>query len=77
MITGLSKSQIENLIEFIEMNFIDSIRDDEFIDNIDYVVDMMDILINLRETSSQLKSQEGDIIQHPYTEYIKLPEVDT
>ena len=50
MIEGLKKSQVENLIEFIELHFIDSIRDDTDIDNIDYVVDMMDILTKLRDT---------------------------
>lgn len=39
---SLTTSQIENLKEFIEFEFIGSIRDDEDIDNIDYIVDMMD-----------------------------------
>ena len=44
----LTKSQVDNLIEFIEMNFIQSVRDDTEIDNIDYIVDMMEALKTLR-----------------------------
>ena len=36
----LSESQCRNLADFIEMHFIDSIRNDTDIDNINYVVDM-------------------------------------
>lgn len=53
----LSSSQIDNLIQFIEFDFIDSIRDDEEIDNIDYIVDMMDALKALRKVR---KTPEGD-----------------
>lgn len=49
MLEGLSKSQIENLIEFIELHFIDSIRNDPDVDNIEYVVDMMSTLTMLRD----------------------------
>lgn len=38
----LSRSQIENLVEFIEMNFIDAVKKDVDIDNFRYVVDMCD-----------------------------------
>lgn len=58
MISGLTKSQIENLIEFIELNFIGSIRYDTDIDNIDYVVDMMDALTKLRATLGHIEKQE-------------------
>lgn len=40
----LTESQLKNVIEFIEFEFIDSIRRDEYIDNIDYVIDMMNAL---------------------------------
>lgn len=46
---SLTISQIENLKEFIEFEFIGSIRDDEDIDNIDYIVDMMDTYKKLKE----------------------------
>ena len=50
----LTKSQVDNLVEFIELNFIQSIRDDTDIDNIDYVVDMMDALKTLRLASKSV-----------------------
>jgi len=45
----LTKSQIENLKEFFEFEFIDSIRDNTDIDNIDYLVDMMEIYKQFKE----------------------------
>ena len=54
MIDGLTKSQVDNLIEFIELHFIDAVRDDPDIDNIDYVIDMMDALTKLRTTRSAM-----------------------
>lgn len=48
---ALTKSQVDNLIEFIELNFIQSIREDTNIDNIDYIVDVMDALKTLRLSS--------------------------
>lgn len=32
-----TKSQVDNLVEFIEWNFIDIIRKDEEVDNINYI----------------------------------------
>lgn len=58
MIEGLTKSQVENLIDFIEINFIDIIRADTDIDNIDYVIDMMCVLVKLRETYKTMKRKE-------------------
>lgn len=54
MITGLTESQVRNLIEYIEFNFIDVIRIDNDIDNIDYIVDMMDALTKLRNTLKEM-----------------------
>lgn len=42
-VLGLTKSQAKNLADFIEYNFIDSLRDDEDIENIWYLCDMCDI----------------------------------
>lgn len=50
----LTKSQVDNLIEFIELNFIQSVREDTDIDNIDYIVDMMDALKTLRLASKSV-----------------------
>ena len=44
----LTKSQVENLAEFIEFFFIDSIRADDGVDNIDYLVDMCDVYKSLK-----------------------------
>ena len=57
MIEGFTKSQVDNLIEFIELNFIDGVRNDTDIDNIDYVVDMMDALTKLRQTRSAMQEE--------------------
>ena len=45
----LTKSQIDNLMEFFEFEFIDSIRDNTEVDNINYLVDMCDIYKKLVE----------------------------
>ena len=57
VIEGFTKSQVDNLIEFIELNFIDIVRNDIDIDNIDYVVDMMDALTKLRQTRSAMQKE--------------------
>lgn len=54
----LSKTELTNLIEFIEIEFIDSIRRDDEIDNIDYIVSMMNALQKLRDTHDFLKAEE-------------------
>ena len=57
MIEGFTKSQVDNLIEFIELNFIDIVRNDTDIDSIDYMVDMMDALTKLRQTRSAMQEE--------------------
>lgn len=57
MIEGFTESQVYNLIEFIELNFIDVVRNDTDIDNIDYVVDMIDALTKLRQTRSAMQKE--------------------
>lgn len=49
----LTKSQIENLAEFFEMEFISSIRRNEDTDNIHYIVEMCDIYKQLKEIEVQ------------------------
>ena len=48
-VLNLSFSQVENLAEFFEFYFIDSIRNDTDVDNINYVVDMCNIYAKLKE----------------------------
>lgn len=45
---NLTFSQVENLAEFFELNFIDSIRNNTDVDNIAYVVDMCEIYSKLK-----------------------------
>ena len=49
MIIELTKSQIDNLMEFFELEFINFIRNNTDIDNINYLVDMCDIYKKLKE----------------------------
>lgn len=60
---SLTISQIENLKEFIEFEFIGSIRDDE---DIDYIVDMMDTYKKLKEALANSNSSE--LVHSPYTD---------
>lgn len=73
MATGLTKSQVENLIEFVGLHFIDSIRQDTEIDNIDYVVDTMDALIKLRSTLEVLKLKNKSKTECPYADLMTDP----
>ena len=50
--------EFDNLVDFIEIEFIDSIRRDDAIDNIDYVVSMMNALQKLRSAHDYLKKEE-------------------
>lgn len=55
----LTKSQITNLASFIQYNFIEEIRNNDDIDNINYLVDMCDAYKVLKEVEEQMK--EGGI----------------
>ena len=52
-----TKSQVDNLVEFIEWNFIDIIRKDEEVDNINYIIDMMEVLKKLRVIEEQFDNE--------------------
>lgn len=54
----LEKDEIYNLIDFIEIEFIDAVRKDEEIDNIDYIVSMMNALQKLRLAYAGIKLEE-------------------
>ena len=49
MCLNLTFSQVENLAEFFEFHFINSVRNDTDIDNMDYMVDMCDIYSKLKK----------------------------
>lgn len=52
-----TKSQVDNLVEFIEWNFIDIIRKDEEVDNINYIIDMMEALKKLRVVAEKFENE--------------------
>lgn len=54
----LDKDELYNIIDFIEAEFIRAVRDDEDIDNIDYVVSMMNALQKFRSAYESIKQQE-------------------
>ena len=53
------KDELYNLIDFIEIEFIDSIRRDEEVDNIDYIISMMNALQKLRCAHNSLMKEEA------------------
>lgn len=54
----LTKSQIDNLIEFFELEFIGMVRKDDCIDNMDYVCDMCDIYKGLKSLQREMDGKE-------------------
>lgn len=79
----LTESQVENLIEFFEFQFIPMIRNDEGIDNINYIADMMQIFTKLRICEQEIKEFKDqmnceklllmtDVLQLPFIEVQKL-----
>ena len=57
----LDKDELDNVIEFIELNFIKSIRNDPDIDNIDYIISMMSALQKFRLAYASIKLDEESI----------------
>lgn len=68
MTIELTKSQVSNLIDFIEIEFYEAIRKDPDIDNIDYAIDMMNTLQILRRALIVEKSDEK--VQSPYNDFM-------
>ena len=54
----ITKGQIESLIDFIDLHFIPSIRNNEYIDNMDYICNMCDIYRNLIKTQETIWDNE-------------------
>lgn len=69
MTIELTKSQVSNLIDFIEIDFYDAIRKDTDIDNIDYAIDMMNSLQVLRKALADAKDEE-EKVQSPYNDFM-------
>ena len=58
MIIDLTESKCKNLCDFIEVNIFDYIRNDTDIDNIDWLVDMMDTYQQLKKWNTSSKTIE-------------------
>ena len=54
----LTKSQIDNLIDFFELEFIDMVRKYDCIDNMAYVCDMSDIYKGLKSLQRKIGGKE-------------------
>ena len=54
----ITKGQIESLIEFIDLNFLTSIRNNEDIDNMDYICNICDIYRNLTKAQETIWDNE-------------------
>ena len=54
----LDKDELNNVIEFIELNFIESIRNAPDIDNIDYIISVMNALQKFRLAYASIKLEE-------------------
>lgn len=52
-IIKLTISQIKNLIEFFEISFIPRVQEDEYCDNMNYLVDMCDIYKKLKRSANK------------------------
>ncbi len=62
MYIRLNENQIKSLVNFIEVELLDSIRRDEYFDNIDYVVNISTALVEMRNELNKFKenaSQEA------------------
>ena len=57
----ITKGQIESLIEFIDLNFLPSIRNDEDIDNMDYIYNICDIYRNLTKAQETIWDNEENL----------------
>lgn len=65
----LTQSQIENLMEFISLDFIPSVQNDSSIDNFEYIVDMVNAYQELKRVKG-LFGLEGNT-KNAYKEYCK------
>lgn len=54
----LDKDELYNIIDFIEVEFINAVRNDTEIDNIDYIVSMMSVLQKFRLAYASIKLEE-------------------
>lgn len=60
---SLTESQVQNLIEFFEFQFIDMIRRDEEIDNVAYIADMMEVYKGLKTCEHDINAFKNQLSQ--------------
>ena len=62
MLVELTKGQCESLVEFIELNLLDVIRNDPEIDNLNYVRNLLNALQTFEEAAKSEQSEHGNDI---------------
>ena len=56
----LTRSEIENLIDFIDCQFIEFVRTVDEIDNMEYIVSMCNAYVKLRGAQKKLEENDGN-----------------
>ena len=54
----ITKSEAESLMEFIETNIFDIIRNDEYIDNINWLTNIMSVYMKCKNAKKKEESAE-------------------
>ena len=52
----LTKGQCESVVDFIELNLISSVREDEYLDNLQYVINICDAYKVFKEVADSNES---------------------
>ena len=55
----LTKEQCESLVDFIECELIHSIREDEYLDNLQYVINICDAYKVFKEVADNVNLQKN------------------
>jgi len=54
----LSKDEVDNLVEFFELEFLPMVRKDDTIDNMRYLTSMGDVFRKLENAQKRLKAKD-------------------
>ena len=54
----LSQDEVDNLVEFFELEFLPMVRKDDTIDNLRYLTSMGDVFRKLEEAQKRLKAKD-------------------
>ena len=55
----LSQDEVDNLVEFFELEFLPMVRRDDTIDNLRYLTSMGDVFRKLEEAQKRLKAKDS------------------